>query len=184
MQLYLIRHPQPQVANGICYGTTDLLLRENPQAIARTIKSQLPENLPVFSSPLTRCRLLAEALHPAPLLDSRLKELNFGNWEMQAWESLSRAEINAWAENPADYTPPQGESVNELKLRVHDFLAEQWAKNTLHAALVTHAGVMKVIVGLVQNLAPAEWMALKFGFGSVTHVQITTAMIDRHLFRR
>lgn len=184
MQLYLIRHPPPQVAEGICYGTTDLLLRENPQAIARTIKLQLPEDLTVFSSPLTRCRLLAEALHPAPSFDPRLKELNFGDWEMQAWEALDRAAINTWAENPADYTPPQGESVSELQARVHDFLAEQYAQKTTHAVLVTHAGVMKVIVGLAQDLAPAEWMALKFGFGDIVPIQLTAAMMSGHLFRR
>lgn len=184
MQLYLIRHPPPQVAEGICYGTTDLLLRESPQAIARTIKLQLPEGLTIFSSPLTRCRLLAEALHPAPLFDSRLKELNFGDWEMQAWEALDRAQINAWAENPAGYTPPHGESVHELQARVRDFLAEQCAQKTAHAALVTHAGVMKVIVGLAQDLAPAEWMGLKFGFGAVVPIQLTAAMMSGHLFRR
>jgi len=184
MQLYLIRHPPPQVAEGICYGTTDLLLRENPQAIAHTIKLQLPKDLTVFSSPLTRCRLLAEALHPAPLFDPRLKELNFGDWEMQAWEALDRTALNAWAENPTGYTPPHGESVNALQARVHDFLAEQCAQKTTHAALVTHAGVMKVIVGLAQDLAPAEWMALKFGFGGIVPIQLTAAMINRHLLRR
>jgi alpha-ribazole phosphatase len=184
MQLYLIRHPPPQVADGICYGTTDLLLRENPQAIARTIKLQLPRDLTVFSSPLTRCRLLAEALHPAPLFDPRLKELNFGDWEMQAWEALNRDEINAWAKNPVDYAPPNGESVNELQARVHDFLAEHYTKKMTQAALVTHAGVMKVIVGLTQGLAPAEWMALRFGFGDVVPIQLTAAMMSGYLFRR
>ncbi|HEY8857007.1 MAG TPA: histidine phosphatase family protein [Rugosibacter sp.] len=184
MQLHLIRHPPPLVAEGICYGATDLPLRDDPAAIACTIQAQLPPGLTFFTSPLMRCRLLAEALHPAPLCDPRLQELNFGDWEMQMWEALDRAAINAWAENPVSYTPPQGESVNELQTRVHDFLAEQYARKITHAALVTHAGVMKVIVGLAQGLAPAEWMALKFGFGSVVHVQLTTTMMNGSLFRR
>ncbi|AJP48447.1 hypothetical protein PG1C_08220 [Rugosibacter aromaticivorans] len=172
MQLYLIRHPPPQVNEGICYGVTDLPLRDDPKAIAITIQTQLPPGLTLFTSPLTRCRLLAEALHPAPLCDPRLQELNFGDWEMHAWETLDRAALTAWAANPTGYTPPQGESVNELQMRVHDFLAEQCAQKTTHAALVTHAGVMKVIVGLAHGLAPAEWMALKFGFGSVVRVRL------------
>ena len=28
MELYLIRHPRPQVAPGVCYGQTDLGLAE------------------------------------------------------------------------------------------------------------------------------------------------------------
>ncbi|MES2237327.1 MAG: alpha-ribazole phosphatase family protein [Pseudomonadota bacterium] len=184
MQLYLIRHPPPQVNEGICYGATDLPLRDDLAAIVRTTQTQLPSGLPFFTSPLMRCRLLAEALHPAPLLDPRLRELNFGDWEMQAWETLDRAAINAWAENPTGFTPPQGESVSELQTRVHDFLAEQYSQKTTHAALVTHAGVMKAIVGLAHGLAPAEWMMLKFGFGSVIRVQITATMMNGHLFRR
>jgi alpha-ribazole phosphatase len=184
MQLYLIRHPPPLVSEGICYGATDLPLRDDPAAIARIIQTQLLPGLILFTSPLIRCRLLAEALHPAPLCDSRLQELNFGTWEMQAWETLDRTAINAWAANPASFTPPQGESVNELQTRVHDFLAEQYARKITHAALVTHAGVMKVIVGLARGLAPAEWMTLKFDFGSVVSLQLTAAMMNGPLFWR
>lgn len=184
MQLYLIRHPPPQVNEGICYGATDLPLRDDPKAIATTIQTQLPPDLAFFTSPLKRCLLLAQALHPTPLCDPRLKELNFGDWEMQAWETLDRGALTAWAANPRGYTPPQGESVSELQARVHDFLAEKYARKTTHAALVTHAGVMKVIVGLARGLAPAEWMTLKFDFGSVVFLQLTAAIMNDSRFRR
>ena len=79
MQLYLIRHPRPDVAPGLCYGRSDLTLAEDAAVVAAALRSLLPGNVPVFSSPLTRCRLLAEALHPAPQFDSRLLELDFGD---------------------------------------------------------------------------------------------------------
>jgi alpha-ribazole phosphatase len=181
VQLYLIRHPQPDVREGICYGASDLPLRdseENLQALAASIRAQLPEDLTVYTSPLTRCRLLAEALHPAPLSDTRLREMDFGAWEMHAWDEIDRDTLTAWASNPTGFTPPQGESAAQLQARVHDFLAELEAQRKLsqsadQLALVTHAGVMKVIIGLAHGMAPAEWMRLKFDFASVVTVNLS-----------
>jgi hypothetical protein len=54
MQLYLIRHPPPQVAEGICYGATDLLLAGRlPKRSPSTIQlHSCHEGLPFFSSPI------------------------------------------------------------------------------------------------------------------------------------
>jgi alpha-ribazole phosphatase len=192
VQLYLIRHPQPDIQEGMCYGASDLPLRddkESLQTLAASLKAQLPENISVHTSPLKRCRLLAEALHPAPLHDARLREMNFGTWEMRAWTEIDRAELTAWSENPTGFTPPQGESVTQLQTRVHDFLAEQTAQRTPDSGterqataplvLVTHAGVMKVIVGLAHGMTPAEWMTLKFDFGRVVAINLAASLHGR-----
>ena len=43
----------------------------------------------VYTSPLTsRRRLAAYCGYPHAIPDSRLKEMNFGEWEMQAWETI------------------------------------------------------------------------------------------------
>lgn len=168
MQLYLIRHPAPQVADGTCYGLTDLALAEDVAAAAARIASQLPPDLPMFSSPLQRCRQLADALHAAPRIDARLQEMNFGAWEMRPWAEIQREALDGWAADPLGYTPPQGESVAQLQRRVQGFLAEIRAASVERAVLVTHAGVIKVIVGKARELPARTWMALKFDYGSVT----------------
>jgi alpha-ribazole phosphatase len=124
MRLFLIRHPPPAVAPGICYGATDLPLAEDPARYAAALRPLLPPAAPLFSSPLQRCRRLAEALHPAPIVDERLRELDFGDWEMQPWESLERSLLDAWAQDPLHFRPPGGEAVAALRARVADFLAE------------------------------------------------------------
>lgn len=173
MQLYLIRHPPPDVAAGICYGATDLALAADPQASAAAIHAQLPASLPLFSSPLRRCLHLTQRLPMQPAtIDPRLAEMNFGAWEMRAWTDIGPAALDAWAADPLHYAPPGGESVSALRQRVLHFLAELASQRHAAAALVTHAGVMKVISGHTQNLPPAEWMQLRFAYGGVVQVTL------------
>ena len=167
MKLYLIRHPTPQVDAGICYGRTDLVLAEHVAAAAVRIAAQLPPRVAVFSSPLRRCRQLAEALHPAPRIDPRLQEMDFGEWEMTPWDRIQREALDGWAADPLGYRPPQGESVAELQQRVWNFVAEARSNGLERAALVTHAGVMKVIVGQAHGLPEKKWMRLAFDYESV-----------------
>lgn len=170
MQLYLIRHPAPQVAPGVCYGRSDLALAEDVALAAIRIRPHLPPELPLFTSPLTRCRQLAEQLHPAPRHDPRLQEMHFGAWEMLPWKQIARITLDEWAAKPLDFVPPGGESVGQLQERVLGFVAELGATHLPGAALVTHAGVMKVIVGKARALPAREWMALKFEYESVIRV--------------
>ncbi len=172
MQLYLIRHPTPQVATGICYGRTDLALAEDASAAAARIRPQLPPQAPVFTSPLQRCRQLANALHPTPRHDPRLQEMNFGAWEMRPWNQIQREALDGWAADPLGYAPPEGESVGQLQERVRDFVRELKDEGVERAVLVTHAGILKVIVGHSRQLPAKEWMALKFDYESVVCVTI------------
>ena len=164
MHLYLIRHPRPAVAEGLCYGRTDLPLAEHPAACASLLRQQLPPGLPVFSSPLQRCRLLAEQLHPAPCYDARLRELDFGDWERQPWEAIDRMALDAWAADPLHFIPPGGEAVAQMRLRVRDFLDGLRGD----VILVTHAGVMKLICAALLVLDEEEWLGLRFAYGSLT----------------
>lgn len=171
MQLWLIRHPPPQVATGVCYGRTDLALADDVAAAAARIQPQLPPHAPLFTSPLQRCRQLAAALHPAPQSDDRLQEMHFGDWEMTPWAQIQRAALDGWAADPLGYRPPQGESVAELQARVLAFVAEAQRAGLQQAVLVTHAGVMKVIVGQVRGLPERKWMSLAFEYESVVCVE-------------
>lgn len=172
MQLYLIRHPAPQIAAGVCYGRTDLALAEDVAAAAARILPQLPPQLPLFTSPLQRCRQLAEALHPAPRSDARLQEMHFGEWEMRPWNLVQREALDGWAADPLGYAPPLGESVGELRQRVQGFVDEARQQGLERAVLVTHAGVMKVIVGQAEGLPLIQWMALRFEYESVIPVSV------------
>ena len=160
MRLFLIRHPQPDVVDGLCYGRTDLLLR-NPWSAEPAI-DLLPVDLPVISSPLRRCTEFAAALSPSWRVDPRLTELDFGAWEMRAWNSLPRSQLDAWAADPLGFKGHGGESVAQMRLRVRAALAEFEYENDRDCLWVTHAGVMKLVLAELLGLPQEEWLALRF----------------------
>ncbi|MBL8471643.1 MAG: histidine phosphatase family protein [Rhodocyclaceae bacterium] len=174
-RIYLIRHPRPAAAEGLCYGASELDLAEDAAACAALLKRELPPKLPLFSSPMRRCRLLAQHLHPQPAYDARLREMHFGAWEMRPWNDLPRDQLDAWAAAPLDYVPPGGESVAALRARVADFIAER--SRDLHGdyAVVAHAGVMKIFAAVCQQLEPAEWFKLQFEFGRMAVMEYPEA---------
>ncbi len=168
MILHLIRHPKPVVPAGVCYGQLDLAA-ENPIAITSRLRAELPAGLPVWSSPLRRCAELAAALHPQPLLDQALAEMNFGEWEGRRWDDIPRQEIDAWAADVAGYVVPGGESALDLQQRALNFVS---GLTVPEAVLVTHAGVIRVLMAHWQGLPADRWMDLVFDFGSCTRVVV------------
>jgi alpha-ribazole phosphatase len=168
MILHLIRHPRPLVDDGICYGQLDLA-GENPAAAAAQLRNQLPPGLPVWSSPLRRCAELAAALHTQPFFDHRLAEMNFGNWEGRRWDCIPRHEIDAWAADVAGYVVPGGESALKVQQRALDFVA---GLRVPEAVIVTHAGVLRVLLAHWQGLPDERWCELGFAYGSCWRVVV------------
>ncbi len=169
MQVFLIRHPKPVIEAGICYGRLDVDAHA-PHAVADEIRPLLRRDVPVYSSPLRRARQLAEALHPSPIIDERLCEIDFGDWEGRAWDAIERDALDAWAADVTGFIPPNGESVAQLQARVLDFAATLAPQPAV--AFVAHAGVLRALVGHWQRLPVAEWTQLSFDYGSVTTLHV------------
>ncbi len=144
--LTLIRHTRPAVEPGICYGRTDLALAPTFAEEAAAVLARLEPAAALVSSPLGRCRALAErigsALHLQPAYDHRLQEMDFGAWEGQDWNDIPRMELDAWAADFLHARPHGGESVHAFVARVHEVLAEL-RKDGVSRLVVTHAGVIK-----------------------------------------
>jgi alpha-ribazole phosphatase len=155
MKLILVRHPQPQVAPGVCYGSTDLAIA--PGQLEQTLATlELPADLPIYSSPLRRCAELAARLGDNIIYDARLAEMHFGDWEMQPWDAIPRAAIDAWAADMVHYRPGDGESVLQMAERITAF----YNALTGDAIIICHAGAMRLLAARHAGLAPAE-MALQ-----------------------
>lgn len=184
MRLYLIRHPRPDIGPGICYGSTDLPVSATEQALTlSTLVPALPTGVPVFSSPLLRCMGLAEQLAVAleagaVSRDVRLAELHFGEWEGRTWDAIARAEIDAWASDPAGYRPGGGESVLEAAARIREFLASLLARRCGSAIVVCHAGTIRLILAcrnggsLETTAAEAAAGAHALAYGGMTIVDL------------
>jgi len=146
MRLHLVRHLAPLVDAGVCYGRTDLGTDPAKQLLALpALRAALPLAAPFYSSPLRRCAVLAGALGGPVLLDARLAELDFGTWEMQPWDAIPRAEIDAWAGDVAHYRPGGGESVADMAARIAAFYSDIVATGTSQAVVICHAGAIRLL---------------------------------------
>lgn len=167
----LFRHPEIQVEKGICYGESDIQLCPEWEL---QIKSWGPiakkaSLSGLYSSPLQRCALpakwLAQKLGIHSVTDSRLKEMNFGQWEGKAWDNISRSSIEAWASNPWGFSPPDGENAREVYERVLSFWREILIKQQA-VGIITHGGVLRFLTQLADG-TPPDCLAPSPPLGSV-----------------
>ena len=126
----------------------------------------------VYVSPLQRCAKLATYLFEDKYTtDDRLKEMNFGKWEMQDWHDIPTEEITPWMNDYFTVAPPEGESMEQVIRRVKAFLDELNSQPSERCIIVAHAGVIRIAVGLLLKTPQAEWMSLKVGYGEVVKVE-------------
>ena len=164
MQVFLIRHPRPRIAEGICYGQLDVPALDLVST-ADALRAQLPPGLPVIASPLARCRELATLLHPAPRFDARLMEMHFGEWEGKPWDEIPREALDAWAADVPHFAPPGGESAAMLQSRCVAVLDALVQEDATACAVVTHAGIMRAAVGHLRREPAAVWSQRRFAHG-------------------
>ena len=148
MHLILVRHTRPLVAANVCYGVTDLDLAPTFDDEAARVVEALPPAERLVTSPLHRCRRLAERIGAARSLtlvvDPRLREMDFGAWEGVAWDAIPREELDAWAADFLHARPHGGESVQMLHERARSAVAD-YRRSGLSHIVVTHAGVIKAV---------------------------------------
>lgn len=181
---WLVRHPRPDVADGTCYGRTDLPVA--PADLERTacrLAESLPQDAALRTSPLLRCRLLAGRLHAlrpdlgVPLVDDWLAEMDFGLWEGRPWNELPAAELQAWTDDFGHYRAGgQGESVAQFLARIRKGLAVS-ATRPGPEVWIAHAGVIRAVHWLLHEgrdgslPTAAQWPGFSIGFGEIWPVE-------------
>jgi len=148
MKLTVIRHTSVNVPAGVCYGFTDVPLNASFEAEAEIVKTHLAgqDFDKVYSSPLSRCTLLADYCgFPNPELDLRIKELNFGDWEMKSWMEIDKADAQAWFEDWLNSPAKNGESYAVMQKRVNAFMDDISSKGDKNICIFAHGGVIRLI---------------------------------------
>ncbi len=173
MEIYLVRHTTPDIEKGICYGQSDIGLTDTFQSEFETLRKELPEDLSaykIYSSPLKRCASLAEQLNANLITDERLKELNFGDWELKAWNDIPEKEINPWMKDFVNVKTTNGESYTELSNRVLDFFKSVTldSKNTI---VVSHAGAIRAFLADVLHIDLKDSFNIKINYGDCFHLR-------------
>jgi alpha-ribazole phosphatase len=174
MRLYLIRHPQPNDADGRCYGRLDVAVDAAPlaEALARVrqgIPATVLRQAPIYTSPLSRCADLANAIAEprTAVVAAELLELNFGAWEGRFWDEVPREELDHWCQDLWMYRPGGGENASSLAARWQRWRDRISAAHVDIAIAVTHAGVIRVALALAGRLPLHAIARSPIEFGSV-----------------
>ncbi|MEO5911657.1 MAG: alpha-ribazole phosphatase [Pelobium sp.] len=171
MNIYLIRHSAVYNPNKLCYGQSEVPLEENFTLDFDWIQSQL--NLDgdaiYYSSPFRRCSKLASFLSDEDFkTDERLKELNFGTWEMKPWKAIPEKELNPWMEDFVNYKMPKGENFNDLQERSIAFYEEIIQADATNIVIVTHAGVIRALTSYILDYPLENAFNLQIDYSSIT----------------
>jgi probable phosphoglycerate mutase len=151
---------------------TDIGLEQSKKVAAEIAKIQ-PDVL--IASPLQRTKETAQEIAKAtgldPIYDEVWYECSFGQWDgLSIHEVIAKwpEEYSAWIGTSA-YTPPGGESYDDLAARIEpsfDALAEKYPGKKV--VVVTHNGVIKQIASIVLEGNP----------NSLFHIDISPCSIS------
>jgi alpha-ribazole phosphatase len=176
MEVYLVRHTETVCEKGICYGQSNVSIREPYDTIFCSIMSQLPQDAILYTSPLLRCVLLANYIKDNSQIttvnqDSRLMEMNFGDWEMKNWDVIEPEELNPWMIDFVNIRVLNGESFTDLHDRVIDFMHnELQSTNSKPVIIVAHAGVIRSFLCKISDLPLKDAFQNKVDFGAVIKI--------------
>ncbi|MCR4031157.1 MULTISPECIES: alpha-ribazole phosphatase [Flavobacterium] len=176
MEIYLVRHTETICEKGICYGQSDVAILEPFDEIFSRIVSELPSEAVIFSSPLKRCAILAKHIRENVKTisyqeDDRLKEMNFGDWELKKWDEIPPQELNPWMEDFVNIKVTNGESFIELHERVGRFFNEI-SKIKEPIIIVAHAGIIRSILCHQTSLPLKDAFNSKVDFGEVIRIEL------------
>jgi alpha-ribazole phosphatase len=178
MEVYLVRHTETVCEKGICYGQSDVAIKEPFDTVFLSILKQLPRDAKLYSSPLHRCVVLANYIKDNLGIteanqDSRLMEMNFGDWEMKNWDSIEPDELNPWMTDFVNVRISNGESFTDLYLRVLDFIQhELQTDRSQPIIIVAHAGVIRSFLCEISNLPLKDAFQNKVDFGAVIKITL------------
>lgn len=175
MYLTVLRHAQPVIEPGVCYGQLDIEADTIATLLAAQQFCQLdwPKALILRTSPSKRCQQLAieaQKIRPDFMieLDSRLMEFNFGNWEGRAWKDIAKEEIDAWVDDFKHYRTGGGESTQMILNRVKSAL-DDYIESGGPEVWITHNGVLRSLLciqeGRIELTKATDWPTTHLPFG-------------------
>ncbi len=179
MKLYLVRHTKVDCLAGVCYGQSDVDVSITFD-VEKSILAGKLQNIEfdkIYSSPLKRCAILAEAFISSPekvIYDQRLMELNFGKWEGKTWNEIEKSdEAQFWFNDYLNTPCPGGESYGDLLTRVRNFLNGLEKENSGNNVLIIcHGGTIRAFHAIINNVNPQKAFDLKLDYGEVVEIEL------------
>ncbi len=175
-RLYLLRHGATAAAAGTLVGSTDLPLSGQSLERLTGVSEQLRQVDNWYCSPMLRTRqTLAILTEKGCTTDSivyepRLREIDFGKWEMKTFGEISRSDPDRIADwnRYLDFVFPQGESVQDFKQRIKEMLDMFTATDNDKIAVITHGGVIRTMICLTLGIPVRNYLLFDVQPASLT----------------
>ncbi|NTU42217.1 MAG: histidine phosphatase family protein, partial [Nitrospirales bacterium] len=154
---------------------------ENVETIYSSSIFPLPSSLSaVYCSPLSRAlrsaEIIAEPHGVTPVIIPDIRERSFGIWEGMTFTEIKEkhpVEFEAWANNPLDYSPIEGESTLVVKERVIRALDEILSNHPDGSiAIVAHGGVNRVILCHLLGIPLENIFRIEQDFSAVNIIEL------------
>jgi broad specificity phosphatase PhoE len=153
--LLFIRHAETDMAGTFCGQSNPTVNAAGHRQIQKLTESLRIEPIAaIFTSDLQRsvttARTLAESFAIPCITRPALREIDFGGWDGLTWEEIEKLDstfAQQWLKAFPHLTPPDGESFETFEARVvaeTSYLLSQSESSSI--AVVTHAGVMRVVL--------------------------------------
>lgn len=161
-RLWLVRHGETDwSAAGRLIGWSDIGLNRRGRDQARALSRRLKRHrfMTVWSSDLRRTVETARLACGEPVVDARIRELDFGRLEGLTWSDLSKGVQDALVDFDA-FEAPGGETIAAMRRRVLDFLSGLEPGDHL---VFTHGGVIRLLLrsnGVDRAVNPGEFVRL------------------------
>lgn len=121
------------------------------------------------------CRDRDLTLQPTP----ELREINLGQWDGMAMSQIREAFPDLWqarGEDIGHFQPPGAESFADLQQRVVPFIRRIAARSAGNMLIVTHAGVIRVLLCQVLQMPLSHLFRIHLDYGGLTLIQDINGM--------
>ncbi|RMH60970.1 MAG: histidine phosphatase family protein [Zetaproteobacteria bacterium] len=157
LTLDLLRHGE--LVGGVRYrGTVDDPLTPNGRLQMERVWRHIADEIDIIvASPLARCaepaRAWAEARRIPYLLEPRLRELAYGDWEGLTAEQIEArwpGMLQRWRDDPSGMCPPGGERPEALQARIMEWwrsVTERFEDGRL--LVVAHSGSLRMLLAII-----------------------------------
>ncbi|PWN69013.1 alpha-ribazole phosphatase [Chryseobacterium phosphatilyticum] len=172
MEIHLIRHTAVDNPENLCYGFAEIPLRQDYFEDLKSLNLDDGFDL-VISSPAQRCCQMAEYFKFDYKTDERLREMNFGNWELRKWTEISEEEINPWYKDFVNVKASGGENLLEMQTRVISFWNELLRRKKAEKILIiTHAGVIRLIFQAILQFPLENIFTITIDYGKKAIIRV------------
>ncbi len=103
-------------------------------------------------------------------IDKRLREIDFGSWEMKSFAEIAQEEperVDEWAEG-GNFVFPGGDSIQSFQNRIAGMYEDMKNLPAKEVCVVTHGGVIRTMICLALGLSMNQYLLFSVQPGTMT----------------